>query len=1228
MPTTEGEAGLRLLPGDNPQAYVPGDRRRALARGASLPSHGHGSAVFVDISGFTPLTEALARELGARRGAEELTATLDRVFSALLGRLHVWGGSVVYFSGDAVTAWVDGDDGLRATACALEMQSVMDEVGRLTTPGGTEVALAVKVAVAVGSARRFVVGDPDIQLVDVLAGRLMDAMADAEQQSAPGEVVLDAGALASLGARVRLRERRAGGLGEVGVVAGLVDRVVAPPQPQRMPDLPPEVARQWILPPVWERLAEGRGEFLAELRPAVPVFVQLGGLDFDHDPRSPEVLDAVVRTAQRVLGELGGSVLQLTIGDKGVNLYAVHGSPVAHEDDATRACLGALRLRAALEELPVTDVRIGLATGRLRSGTYGHHQRRTFCCLGDAVNLAARLMSRAPAGGILVHGEVAAAARGLEWQPLDPITVKGKAAPVEVRALVGESTGVPRQRSAGERLDALVGREDELAALRMLWQRAADGDGQVVLLRAEAGGGKSRLAAELVDGLVTDGVTVAWAEATSATGAASYVAWRPVWRTLLGLDGPTPDAEAVEVAVAALDPALLPRAPLLGPVLGVPYADNELTASFDGELRKNSAEDLLSRLLRARAARPDLGAVAVVLDDAHWLGGLSADLLVVLARAVRGSAVLLLTTARPQDTTGAALPPLRGSHVTGLDMGPLDPDASMVLVRQRFRALTGQDPSATTVATILGRAEGNPFYLVQLVDYLVAHADEGDPDALELPASLHTLVLSRIDAQPEGSRRAVKVASVVGRDFRSPLVARSYPDLGLEEQVHHDLLAMTTTHLIEVEDEREQAFVFGHAVTREVAYDSLPHGVRTVLHGRVADVLEREPDGPVRHLDVLAFHYARSDVLPKRRHYLLSAARAARKSFANAAAVAYLELVLPQIEVEELPEVLLELAEAQELVGDWAAAEQTVDRTMHAALDVHSTVHHARALAAQAELSRKQGRYAEADELLITAELEFTEAGDRGGVARVLHLRGTLASQQGDPGTARSSYEASLAERRVLGDEAGVAALLTNLALVAEDEGDLDEAERIGLDALARRRALGAPRDVSVSLMNMGMLAEARRQPELAVERFTEALALAEEVGDPWLAAVGRHNLGNTSRDLGDLTAAAEHLAHALSAYAARDDRWSVAHVLEDTALWLLLRDGRHDAAAVRLLAAAQSVRTTIGAPRFPPTEAMLDRALAPARARTSASVLARAEERGAADPEAAVTLAADLLAI
>src|SRR5437016_13708678 len=148
------------------EAYIPGDRRRALASGLPMPDRVRGAALFADISGFTPLTEALAKELGPQRGAEELTAHVNRVFHAVVDELDRYGGHVIYFSGDAITCWIDGDDGVRATACGLAMQETMNHLRDVITPAGSCVRLAMKIAVAVGSARRFVAGDPDIQLVD------------------------------------------------------------------------------------------------------------------------------------------------------------------------------------------------------------------------------------------------------------------------------------------------------------------------------------------------------------------------------------------------------------------------------------------------------------------------------------------------------------------------------------------------------------------------------------------------------------------------------------------------------------------------------------------------------------------------------------------------------------------------------------------------------------------------------------------------------------------------------------------------------------------------------------------------------------------------------------------------------------------------------------------------------------------------------------------------------
>lgn len=178
---------------DQPVNYIPTDRRQALVRGQTLPDRTTGTALFADISGFTPLTEALARELGPQLGAEELTRYLNQVYDVLIAEIDRYGGSVTGFSGDAITCWFDGDRGLQAVTCSLRMQRAMEQFRGIRLSPGNTITLAVKCAVASGPVRRFVVGDPLIQLIDVLAGDTLDQLAASEHQARRGRWCLAPG---------------------------------------------------------------------------------------------------------------------------------------------------------------------------------------------------------------------------------------------------------------------------------------------------------------------------------------------------------------------------------------------------------------------------------------------------------------------------------------------------------------------------------------------------------------------------------------------------------------------------------------------------------------------------------------------------------------------------------------------------------------------------------------------------------------------------------------------------------------------------------------------------------------------------------------------------------------------------------------------------------------------------------------------------------------------------
>lgn len=1203
---------------DDPEAYIARDRRRALADREVMPDRVRGAALFADISGFTPLTEALAQELGPQRGAEELTANLGRVFHAVIEELDRRGGDVIYFSGDAITCWLDGDDGARATAAALAMQGAMARVGTITTPGGTSVQLALKVAVAVGEARRFVVGDPDIQLIDVLAGALIDDLADAEHHAEKGEVVLDTSASDALAGRVRLQERREDP--ERGRAFGVVDRLLVDVPTVDIEEPPPldeALVRPWLLPAVYERLRAGRGEFLAELRPAYPVFLRFAGIDYDDDPDAIAKLDAFVVQAQRVMAGYGGNVLQLTLGDKGAYLYGVFGSPVAHEDDASRAAAAALELRDLERTTDARDIQIGVTRGRLRSGTYGHAMRRTFVCLGDAVNLSARLMSAAPPGRIYVDDRIRQeAGDAYIWERLPDLSVKGKKGAIVAHALNGSLERASRRKTRYQL--ELVGRRAELERLDGHLDATLAGDGRIVGVSAEAGMGKSRLIAEFVRSARRRGLFVAFGECQSFGTNTSYFVWREIWRRLFGLE----EGEAVErdrerlvAALAAIDPTLVGRAPLLGAPVGIDFPDNELTTALDAKVRKASLEDLLATCLRARSEREPL---VLVLEDCHWIDALSRDLLEVLGRVTADLPVLIVLAYRPASEPGGGLGVERIADFSEVVLDELGTDDAAALIRSKLEQVLGAgdgvDIGADLVDLVIDRSQGNPFYIEELVSFIAAQGvDPGDAAAIravQLPESLHSLVLSRIDTMEEAPRRTLKVASVVGRVFEAPTLPGAYPELGdLAEVVAH-LDTLRTADLVSLDRELDRAYLFKHVATQEVAYESLPFAVRSMLHGRVGGYLEAaHADHLDQQLDLLAHHFWLSDDVDRKRQYLERAADAARASYANAAAIQYLERLLTLLQGVERIDRTISLADVLHLVGDVPRAESVVQEARTEVAAIGDARLRARCDHSLAESARRVGRFDDATTLLDAALAGFRLAGDDAGAAAVLQVSGTVAAQRGDPELARRRYEESLAIRTRLGDEAGVAALDNNLGIVARQQGDAEAARDYALRALALYTKLGDRRRIGNCQVTLAWMDTMAGDHASAQRRCEEAIRLAREVGDRLNLAIAQNNLGDALRDLGRLDESGEAYAAAVETYRDLNDLGPLMALLEDVAI-LAVRRGDHDQ-AFTLVGASDAVRTSLGSVRPPGAEAALLEGLTDARLALGEVTADRARRQG-----------------
>jgi predicted ATPase/class 3 adenylate cyclase len=1146
------------------------DRRHALGSGADLPDRTHGAVVFADISGFTPLTAALVEELGPQRGAEELIGQLNQVYGALIAELHQYRGSVIGFSGDAITCWLDRDDGSLSTACALAMQQTMAQFAQVQTPAGTAVSLGVKVAVVCGPARRFLVGDPVIQRLEALGGATLDRMAAAEKQASSGEVILGAEVAERLGDLAVLQERRTSSGGErLALVTGLTDAVTPSPWPTP-PELRDEVARGWIYPPVYQRLREGQSAFLAELRPAVALFIRFWGLDYDGDDDAGAKLDGYVTWVQQVVTGYEGYLVDLTVGDKGSYLYAAFGAPLAHEDDPARAVAAALDLRSPPPELAfIEGVQMGISRGRMRAGALGCLARRTYAVMGNEVNVAARLMGKAEPGQIKVSPRVAhAAAAQYDFEDLGAIPLKGLPEPMPVFAATGRKAQTKEGTLKGRELAPMVGRAAErtnlAARLRALQEQ---GTGGIVIIEGEAGIGKSRLALDLLERAQEAGVATLLGAGQSIEQQTPYRAWRDVLAAYFGLGevvDPAKRQERVRETVEAVAPDHLRRLPLLNDVLNLGFPETDLTASLSPELRQQSLFLLLTDLLRARAkTRP----LMLVLEDAHWLDGLSWELAMYAARSlhISGAAVLLMTVTRPPeaDTPAARHTAMLAAMETAetLSLAEMAPEETVALVANRLSvALDGlPDPLAELVRE---RAGGNPFFAEELVFSLrdqglirvekadgqvrCALSEDFDQATGALPDDVQGLVLSRIDRLPPEQQLTLKVASVIGRTF--PFRTLSYA-LGQHTEIddaalgqHLDSLAALDLTPLDT-PEPEPVYVFRHATTQEVAYETLLFAQRRELHRTVAGWYE-ETFGSEAELapyyPLLVHHTHRAEDVDRERHYAGLAGHRAAAQYANDDAVRYLSRALELMAEEALEErydLILAREKVNDLRGEREAQERDIEALVTLAEAMSDSGKQAEAALRRAYFAEETGDYPGAAVAAQSAIPLARQVHDKQREAMGSFLWGGALWRQGQYQNAHARLTNALDLAQATSLHQLQADVLLSLGLVAYYQGDYAQSVSSMEQALQIHREHGNRPGEGKSLNNLGNVFAELGDHAKARAHYEQTLAVCREIGDRRGEGIAVLNLGAASADQGEYTAARSYYEQVLDIYREIDDR-------------------------------------------------------------------------------------------
>lgn len=693
---------------------------------------------------------------------------------------------------------------------------------------------------------------------------------------------------------------------------------VAAATPAVFPTSPPASGRLTALrqaapPDLKQKLALVSTQSEGERKPVTILFADIVDsmtLAARLDPEAwRAIVNAIHQRISMAVYRYEGVVAQL-LGD---GVLAFFGAPITHEDDPARAVRAALDIQAAIEayarEQPgaaeALRLRLGLCTGTVVVGAVGSDLHMEYLAVGDAVNLAARLQSAAQPGQIVIAETTARLVRPIfDLLPLPDLTLKGVAEPVRAFAVTGFRAESGRRRGIEGLSSSLVGREAELACLGRALAKLAEGRGQIVFVLGEAGIGKSRLVEELKRRWAGDGgQSVRWLEGRALSYGQTLSFWTisQLIKRDLGVSDADPETAILAALHHRLDGLLGAQShgllSYLVHLLGLKWDDQAAgpLAGLDGETVKRQALLAMSRYFSAIAEEQP---TVLVLEDAHWADASTLEAMAHLLALTNRVPLMVLALARPEHDHGIWQLKLRaetefGHRTTELHLKPLSAQESNQMVDSLLGLAELGDGLRRLV---LDHAEGNPFYLEELVRSLIeqgvlvrenrhwrAARPIGD---VEIPSTLEGVLLARIDRLPDDTRRTLQIASVVGRSFLYRLLAAIAEANG---DLDGHLARLQSADLVREQARRpELEYSFKHALTQEAAYNSLLIERRREFHRRVGLALEDLFDGRrEEYLGLLARHFDLAGERDKAVAYLLQAGDKARLSDAHVEAVKY-----------------------------------------------------------------------------------------------------------------------------------------------------------------------------------------------------------------------------------------------------------------------------------------------------------------------------------------------------
>lgn len=1092
--------------------YLPADLVQEKVKDPRVESGGKmtgGCLLFSDVSGFTALSEKLADK--GPKGAEALTDIINRYFTEMIDILSRSNGILLKFAGDATLVFFpeqpDGEHVQWAARAGLRMMRAMKKFTDLRVPLLDQpVTITMKIGLSAGKFLTASVGS-EKRMEFALVGATVSQTLQAEGCTNPGQIVTNQAAADLLRAAYEMTEVKPGfyllnptadeKLDEYEITQtrrirarGSAVQWGATPEEIRA-DIKTKLTQIKALTPylaseLVDRIiahADQR-QVRSEYRPTIVMFCNFTGpgslLDAWGEAgakRVTKILSDYFTAIDEVISRFGGIVSRIDPYSQGTKLLALFGAPVAHEDDAQRAISAALEMNNALarlnqewrrdfsRHLPAGKTtfiqhRIGITLGDTFAGQAGSSTRREYTVMGDEVNLAARLMSTARIGQILISQPVFEVTDAYYvTRKLPSVRVKGKKNPIEIWQVDG-----PREDTLLNRIQnrpPLIGRTSELELGWQVFQRAHSGKDCVLTLTGQAGIGKSHLADVLIKKAQEDGWHVHAFQCRSYLVGEPYACWKGILRSLAGItaiDHLLTQKEKVEILAAEFSlPAGQSNALIEIMKLGEARSELEITQ----ESGKFNVDDLLASVKKKELTRkgkrsrelnklveggggdqiPDekntrqwnlaLAAIlskssaknplVIFFEDAQWMDAESKNLLKTMSREISARGLLFLLAHRTQDAEWEKIG-------RSIELVPFTMDET--------RSMIAEILTAGLVDIIHNQSGGSPLFVEEISRWIKREHKIDEKrlkDILQNSDILQRLVLSRVESLPEGQREVARLASVIGMEFRSSEV-KALMEIDAAT-LHEYLTALENAGLIAVNEYLvvDNRYTFLQPIFRDVLYTSLPFERRSELHSQMAKHLAQSAGGSRKQKISLLFEGGRSSN--------------------------------PLLDAEKL-------AYHYEMSEQWLeAAKQIID----AAENIDQPQEKIEAL------------YARALALLETYPPEKTEPAIGREKVRAHLALGNAALKRLDLAAAAASHESALAALPAESTPEAFASLTARLCLFLPGQGKAETAEKLLPKALEEK-----PNDWKLLATSAWIEWRARRNPLSHVEACRASLPAAE----------------------------------------------------------------------------------------------------------------------------------------